>query len=94
MSRAIVLVGLRCAGKSSVGRCLADELGLPFVDLDEELAALEAEAKGLKALVRDKKKRWATIAGEIAAVASAELGRQFIDGKVEVAVARIRELVR
>ena len=30
---------------------------------------------------------------EIAAVASAELGRQFIDGKVEVAVARIRELV-
>ena len=29
----------------------------------------------------------------IAAVASAELGRQFIDGKVEVAVARIRELV-
>ena len=31
---------------------------------------------------------------DIAAVASAELGRQFIDGKVEVAVARIRELVR
>jgi creatinine amidohydrolase len=33
------------------------------------------------------------LADEIAAVASAELGRQFIDGKVEVAVARIRELV-
>ena len=31
---------------------------------------------------------------DIAAVASADLGRQFIDGKVEVAVARIRELVR
>ncbi len=33
------------------------------------------------------------LAPEIAAVASADLGRQFIDGKVEVAVARIRELV-
>ena len=33
------------------------------------------------------------LADEIAAVASAELGRQFIDGKVELAVARIRELV-
>ena len=33
------------------------------------------------------------LADEIAAVASAELGRQFIDGKVEVAVASIRELV-
>ena len=36
----------------------------------------------------------AQLADEIAAVASAELGRQFIDGKVEVAVARIRALVR
>ena len=33
------------------------------------------------------------LADEIAAVASAELGRQFIDGKVQVAVASIRELV-
>ncbi len=33
------------------------------------------------------------LADEIAAVASAELGWQFIDGKVEVAVASIRELV-
>ena len=45
MSQAIVLVGLRCAGKSSGGRCLADELGLPFVDLDEGLAALEGGAR-------------------------------------------------
>ena len=37
----IVLVGLRCAGKSSVGRALAEALALPFVDLDEELAAAE-----------------------------------------------------
>ena len=34
----VVLVGLRGAGKTSVGRALARELELPFVDLDEELA--------------------------------------------------------
>ena len=34
-----MLVGLRCAGKSSVGRALAAALELPFVDLDEELRA-------------------------------------------------------
>ena len=32
----IALLGLRCSGKSTVGRKLADELGLPFVDLDDE----------------------------------------------------------
>ena len=44
----------------------------------------------------DANDRWVRpdqLADEIAAVASAALGRQFIDGKVEVAVARIRELV-
>jgi shikimate kinase len=33
----IALVGLRCSGKTTVGRLLAAELALPFVDLDEEL---------------------------------------------------------
>ena len=33
------------------------------------------------------------LADEIAAVASPALGRQFIDGKVDVAVTRIRELI-
>jgi len=33
----IALLGLRCAGKSSVGRPLARLLGLPFLDLDEEI---------------------------------------------------------
>jgi shikimate kinase len=33
----IALLGLRCSGKTTVGRLLAGELGLPFVDLDEEL---------------------------------------------------------
>jgi len=32
----IALLGLRCSGKTTVGRLLATELGLPFVDLDDE----------------------------------------------------------
>ena len=37
--RAIVLVGMMGAGKSSVGRRLATRLGLPFVDADAEIEA-------------------------------------------------------
>jgi shikimate kinase len=35
--RPIVLVGLMGAGKSSVGRRLAEKLGIPFVDADHEI---------------------------------------------------------
>lgn len=35
--RSIVLVGLMGCGKSSVGKRLAQKLGLPFVDADEEI---------------------------------------------------------
>src|SRR5262245_50004972 len=35
--RAIVLVGMMGAGKSSVGRRLAQRLGIPFVDADTEI---------------------------------------------------------
>ena len=45
MSRPVVLVGLRCAGKSTVGVLLAGELALPFVDLDHELAAREGSGR-------------------------------------------------
>lgn len=31
----IVLMGVRCTGKSTVGRCLAESLGVPFTDTDE-----------------------------------------------------------
>lgn len=39
--RIIALIGLRGAGKSTVGRAVADELGRPFVELD---ALIEEEA--------------------------------------------------
>ena len=45
----------------------------------------------------DSSNRWIRaehLPQDIAAVASSELGQQFIDSKVEVAVARIRELVQ
>lgn len=37
--RSIVLVGLMGAGKTSIGRRLAEKLGLPFVDADSEIEA-------------------------------------------------------
>jgi shikimate kinase len=38
-ARAIVLVGLMGAGKTSIGRRLAEKLGVPFVDADHEIEA-------------------------------------------------------
>ena len=38
-SRTIVLVGLMGAGKSSIGRRLAQRYGLPFIDADKEIEA-------------------------------------------------------
>ena len=48
---AIALLGLRCSGKTSVGRELAQALGVPFVDLDEALLELceEGSAAPLRA---------------------------------------------
>ena len=36
-SRGLALIGLRGTGKSTVGRILAQRLGLPFADADAEL---------------------------------------------------------
>ena len=37
--RKIFLIGYRATGKSSVGRALAAQLGLPFLDMDQEIEA-------------------------------------------------------
>ena len=48
-----MIVGLRCAGKSSVGRVLADALHLTFVDLDEEIAARAGGARSAGELLEE-----------------------------------------
>lgn len=40
----LALTGLRCCGKTSVGRALAARLGAAFVDLDDEIAAVGRHA--------------------------------------------------
>jgi shikimate kinase len=42
----VALIGPRASGKTSVGRELARRLGWPFVDLDDEIARRDAEARG------------------------------------------------
>ncbi|MFN3876116.1 MAG: shikimate kinase, partial [Flavobacteriales bacterium] len=37
VTRHVVLIGMMCSGKSTVGRALAPLLGLPFIDLDREI---------------------------------------------------------
>jgi shikimate kinase len=50
-ARPIVLVGLMGAGKTSVGRRLAEKLGIPFVDADHEIEA--AAGKPIKEIFAD-----------------------------------------
>jgi shikimate kinase len=39
------LIGLRCSGKTCVGRELARRIGVPFVDLDDEVGRLNAATR-------------------------------------------------
>jgi shikimate kinase len=50
-NRPIVLVGLMGAGKTSVGRRLAEKLGIPFVDADHEIEA--AAGKPIREIFAD-----------------------------------------
>lgn len=50
-NRPIVLVGLMGAGKTSVGRRLAEKLSIPFIDADHEIEA--AAGKSIKEIFAD-----------------------------------------
>ena len=43
MTSHLLLIGARASGKSSIGRQVAERLGLPFIDLDDEVLASFAE---------------------------------------------------
>jgi len=43
-SRNLILVGLMGAGKSSVGRLVAHQLGVPFIDSDIEIERVSRTA--------------------------------------------------
>ena len=43
LTRKIILTGYRATGKTTVGRLLAAELGLDFMDMDQELVQAAAD---------------------------------------------------
>lgn len=52
-SGALVLLGLRCCGKSAVGCELAGQLERPFLDLDRVLVELQREETGREAVLEE-----------------------------------------
>ncbi|AEH45778.1 Shikimate kinase [Thermodesulfatator indicus DSM 15286] len=48
----VILIGFRATGKTSVGRELANRLGLPFLDLDEYI--VEKAGKSIAEIVEEK----------------------------------------
>ncbi len=48
----IILIGYRATGKSTVGRLLAERLGLPFLDLDQYL--VQKMGQSIKEVVAEK----------------------------------------
>lgn len=48
----IILIGYRATGKSTVGRLLAEKLGLPFLDLDQYL--VQKMGRSIKEAVAEK----------------------------------------
>ena len=50
--RGIALVGYRATGKSTVGRIVADRLGVPFADADREVEAAEPVGRSARSSPR------------------------------------------
>ncbi len=44
--KSIALVGFMGSGKTAAGRALAEKLGVPFIDLDEEIEKMEGRSVG------------------------------------------------
>jgi shikimate kinase/3-dehydroquinate synthase len=80
----LALVGLRCAGKTSAGRLAAARAGVPFHDLDAEIAARRAPGA-----LRAPSVQSATTAGEILA----ELGEPAFRGFEAEALEALVDLV-
>ena len=51
----ILLIGVACVGKTTIGRCLAERLGYPFFDLDEEVERFHGTS------IERLQKRWNTM---------------------------------
>jgi shikimate kinase len=76
-ARNIVLIGMRCSGKTTVGRALAARLGRRFTDLDEVLAQragcpaddlLQRDGEPAFRRLEEQVLRWAaTLAGHVIA---------------------------
>ena len=48
----IILVGMRCCGKSSIGKLLAGKLDKKFVDIDDEI--IKKEGKSIPEIIEEK----------------------------------------
>lgn len=93
--RSVVLVGLMGAGKSSIGRRVAQRLGLPFIDADKEIEAAagctieEIFARLGEAAFRDGERRVILRLLERPPHVLATGGGAFIDPQIR---ARIKEI--
>ncbi len=94
LHRSLVLVGLMGAGKSTIGRRLAHEIGAKFVDSDNEIAeAAECSIADIfsiygEEIFRDLERRVITrlLAGEPMVIATG--GGAFINPDIRAAIAR------
>src|SRR5262245_36798432 len=88
--RSVVLSGFMGTGKSTVGKLVAEKLGLPFVDTDVMLAA-EAGMPVAELFVRDGEARFREREERlILALLSDEIPRVFALGGGSVTIPRVR----